>query len=268
MKPLQRSLSSVLYSSPFYANVLPCKPQNLYSDDSNLLSHFNLKILPTCLEIYTPIKNLYCSLKISQTQLKGLAFPCQRLLIPLFVLWSWGPRTTFDHPPPSPMCGRGPSPRTLRDLCVWPATSFHQSPPPPSFLRCSCLHYCNALQTQPTLAIWNTISICLWHWVRGISLFCAMNSVPLCSPQSYLHTLNSQRANWCSHRSTPRCAAHPPLHRGAVSHSLSPTCVHSSTTRWPSWPLGHGSFGSFKAETGLYVLHEASASRPMWSLPP
>lgn len=189
MKPLQRSLSSVLHSSPFYANVLPRKPQNLYRDDSKLLSHFNLKILTTCLEIYTPIKNVYCKLKISQTQLKGLAFPCQHLLIPLFVLLSWRPRTTFDHPPSSSTCGRGPSPRTLCDLCVWPATSFHQSPPPPSFLRFSCLHYCNALQTHPTLAIWNTISIwCLWHWARGISLFCAINSIPLCSPQLPAHS--------------------------------------------------------------------------------
>lgn len=66
MKPLPRSLSLAVRNRPFYKSL---------RGDSDLVSNFSLKILTTCLGVFTLVTNLYRRLKTSQTQFKGVTFP-------------------------------------------------------------------------------------------------------------------------------------------------------------------------------------------------
>lgn len=84
---LNESTANVsVLSCPFFLNVLPYKSQNLYNDHSNFLSNPDLKILTTCLEVYTQVADLYLGLRLSQAQVNRLTFPYQILLILFLIL--------------------------------------------------------------------------------------------------------------------------------------------------------------------------------------
>lgn len=210
--------------------MLPDESQNIYNDHSNFLSNPDLKILTTCLEVYTQVTDLYLGLRLSQAQVNRLTFPYQILVSPFLILqlsaaWHhlWLP-SSFIH------MGHGPvqALETLPALCVGSVPSARQSLLPLSFLRLSYLHYHNDLRIQPTLVhlehYFQMTSLTLSNRTISFLFHTFLNSFtfPTLLSSHFLTTrgLTSWPLGIIQSLQHP---AHPSVHWATLDHALFPT---------------------------------------------